>query len=152
MSNLIYVPQPPEIVAALRAAGCGILRRSCTEAPALPPADESKTPEDVIERASAGNPRQLGLATIRSVVSLVTAISVNELVSERRHNPVCRARQIYFYVARKMTPHSLPSIGRSCGGRDHSTVLHGCQKVAANREAFEPELSAVMAYLQRRAG
>lgn len=149
MSNgHINIPQPPEIIEALRAAGCGILRRSIiVEAPDQEPVKKLPTLPPV-ERA----PRKLDLRTIRSVVAAICEISVNELISARRHVPVCRARHIYYAVARDMTGQSLPQIGKYCGDRDHSTVLHGIAKVEEDREYFEPELSRVSKYLKRMKG
>jgi len=57
-------------------------------------------------------------------------ISQAELVSNRRPRDVALARQVAYYLARELTPLSLPSIGRRFGGRDHTTVLHGIRKIA----------------------
>jgi chromosomal replication initiator protein len=38
-------------------------------------------------------------------------------------------RQVGMYLAKKLTPRSLPEIGRRFGGRDHSTVLHAVRKI-----------------------
>lgn len=51
------------------------------------------------------------------------------LQSERRQANIVYARQIAMYLAREMTTRSLPFIGRQFGGRDHTTVLHGCRKI-----------------------
>lgn len=143
--SIIPNPQPPEIIEALRAAGCGILRRPSPETPPDMPADRV-VPVEKIPRAVRTN----NLKTIRSVVAAVCGISVNEMISERRHYPVCRARQIFYFAARELTPASLPAIGKACNGKDHSTVLHGIKKVEADREAFEPELSRVLTWMTRR--
>ncbi|MEN6302287.1 MAG: helix-turn-helix domain-containing protein [Armatimonadia bacterium] len=76
-------------------------------------------------------------------------VSITDLRSERRHAKSVRARQIYFFVARKLTPRSLPAIGREAGDRDHSTVLHGVRKVEAKRAHFEPELSQILAHFPK---
>jgi chromosomal replication initiator protein len=39
------------------------------------------------------------------------------------------------YLAKELTNHSLPEIGEAFGGRDHTTVLHACRKIAELREA-----------------
>lgn len=52
-------------------------------------------------------------------------IRKEELLSNRRHREVCLARQAIMYWASRLTPMSLPEIGRRLGGRDHTTVLHG---------------------------
>lgn len=144
MSNIIPNPQPPEIIAALRAAGCGIRRGVRVVEP--PPPKPEESPEDVIQRA----PRVHMLATIRSVVALVCEVSVKELTSGLRRKKVCRARHMFFYTARELGGASFTAIGNACGGKDHATVMHGISKVADNSEAFEPELSRVLGYLKRK--
>lgn len=52
-----------------------------------------------------------------------------DLISDRRDRPSARARQVWAYLARSMTPHSLPVIGRLLGNRDHTTILSGYHKV-----------------------
>ncbi|MGH6874799.1 MAG: helix-turn-helix domain-containing protein, partial [Aestuariivirgaceae bacterium] len=51
------------------------------------------------------------------------------LLSPRRARSIVRPRQIGMYLAKKLTPRSLPEIGRRFGGRDHSTVLHAVRKI-----------------------
>lgn len=138
MSTSIVNPQPPEIVAALRAAGCGILRRPL-------PAEPAEKPEP-LSRA----PRTRDLKTVRSVVAAFCRVSVHEILSERRFTEVVRARHIFYAAARELTAASLLAIGRACNGKDHTTVLHGIRKVTENREYFEPELSKVIDYMTRR--
>lgn len=53
------------------------------------------------------------------------------LRSASRQRTVVKARGIAMYVARQLTSHSLQQIGQYFGGRDHSTVLHGCRKTAS---------------------
>lgn len=133
MSASIPNPQPPEIVAALRAAGCGIIRKPITAEPVGKP-----------PRA----PRTRHLKTVRSVVAAFCRVSVHEMLSERRFTEVVRARHIFYFAARELTSASLPAIGRACNGKDHSTVLHGIRKVETNREMFEPELTEVLDYMK----
>jgi hypothetical protein len=54
---------------------------------------------------------------------------VAELVSERRARRIARPRQVVMYLARKHTKLSLPRIGRGLGFRDHTTVMHGANKI-----------------------
>lgn len=51
------------------------------------------------------------------------------LLSRRRDARVTRARQIAMWLCRRFTVQSLPAIGAVLGGRDHTTVLHGCRAV-----------------------
>lgn len=91
--------------------------------------------------------RYPSLRMTMAVTSTVVGIPINAIVSPRRHIPTARARHIFFYVARKLTAASYPQIGRYCGDRDHSTVMHGVAKVEARRSLFEPELSQILKML-----
>lgn len=52
---------------------------------------------------------------------------VRDLKAQCRNKRVCAARKLYYYRAAAETEFSYPQIGRVCGGRDHSTVMHGVQ-------------------------
>jgi chromosomal replication initiator protein len=54
-------------------------------------------------------------------------------LSARRSRSITRPRQIAMALAKELTTHSLPEIGDAFGGRDHTTVLHACRKVAELR-------------------
>jgi chromosomal replication initiator protein len=62
-------------------------------------------------------------------------MSLDDLISKRRNKEVVRARHIAIYLAREATSATLPQIGDALGGRDHSTVLHGYQKIADDLNA-----------------
>ena len=71
---------------------------------------------------------------IKPVIGTVTkyyGVSLCDLVSRRR-GALVRPRQAAMYLARTLTECSLPAIGRLLN-RDHSTILHGCRKIAALR-------------------
>ena len=84
----------------------------------------------------------LTLHDIIRAVCIATNVRGNDFHSARRHRPVAEARQVYYYLAREMTRRSLPEIGRRCGGKDHSTVLHGIRKVAFNLEKYAATIAA----------
>lgn len=58
-----------------------------------------------------------------------------DLASQRRDAKSSRARQVWGYLARELTPWTLPAIARMLGGRDHTTILHGIRRVESLREA-----------------
>jgi chromosomal replication initiator protein len=58
-------------------------------------------------------------------------LEVRDFHSPQRARRVARPRQVAMYLARKLTPRSLPEIGRRFGGRDHTTVLHACRRIEA---------------------
>lgn len=61
-------------------------------------------------------------------------VSINEMISSRRFKNIVAARMEFYYRAKTETSASLPEIGRSCGGKDHTTVLHGVRKYKAMLE------------------
>ena len=62
---------------------------------------------------------------------------------------MARPRQIAMYLAKKLTPRSLPEIGRVFGGRDHSTVIHAVRTIEAMR-LDNPEMDADIRTIQRQ--
>lgn len=95
--------------------------------------------------------RQLLVRDILKAVSMYYQIPVLELISERRTAPLPRARQIAMYLAHKYTTKPSTEIGRAIGGRDHSTVLHGVDKVKYLLTA-QPEISLHIEVTKSRLG
>lgn len=73
--------------------------------------------------------RQLTLELIQKTVADYYKLKVAEMHSKKRSRAIARPRQIAMWLARELTPHSLPEIGESFGGRDHTTVLHACRTI-----------------------
>ena len=69
--------------------------------------------------------------TIMQTVADYYSITVNDLICHSRRREITVPRQIAMYLTREMTNLSLPQIGQVFGNRDHTTVLHGCDKIAA---------------------
>ncbi|MCP5265702.1 MAG: chromosomal replication initiator protein DnaA [Burkholderiaceae bacterium] len=61
-------------------------------------------------------------------------IKVGDMYSKRRPANIARARQVAMYFAKEMTQKSFPEIGEAFGGRDHTTVMHACRKIADLRQ------------------
>ncbi|MET0371008.1 MAG: chromosomal replication initiator protein DnaA [Sphingobium sp.] len=97
-------------------------------------------------RASA---RRITVDEIQKACAAHYRIDASEMRSKRRARAVARPRQVAMYLAKKMTPRSLPEIGRIFGGRDHSTVIHAIRTIEALREA-NPDLDADIRALQRQ--
>ena len=72
---------------------------------------------------------------IQKTVAEYYKIRVADLLSARRTRSITRPRQIAMALAKELTSHSLPEIGASFGGRDHTTVLHACRKVNELKES-----------------
>jgi len=75
--------------------------------------------------------RQVSIDNIQKTVAEYYKIKVSEMYSKRRTRNIARPRQIAMALAKELTQLSLPDIGEAFGGRDHTTVLHACRKVAA---------------------
>ncbi len=74
------------------------------------------------------------IENIQKTVAEYYKIRVADLVSKRRSRSIARPRQVAMAIAKELTNHSLPEIGDAFGGRDHTTVLHACKKVAELRD------------------
>lgn len=73
-------------------------------------------------------PRQPELREIATATARSFSLKVIELRSRSRARAVVTARGVAMYVARQLTHNSLQQIGHYFGGRDHTTVLHGCRR------------------------
>ncbi len=77
--------------------------------------------------------RQVSIDNIQRTVAEYFNIKIADLLSKRRNRTIARPRQLAMALAKELTNHSLPEIGDAFGGRDHTTVLHACRKVAELR-------------------
>ncbi len=79
--------------------------------------------------------RQIGVENIQKTVADYYKIRLGDLHSKKRTRSIARPRQLAMALAKELTNHSLPEIGDSFGGRDHTTVLHACRKIEELRES-----------------
>ena len=91
--------------------------------------------KDSLKDLLALQDKQVSLDNIQRTVAEYYKIKVADLMSRRRSRSVARPRQVAMALAKELTNHSLPEIGDSFGGRDHTTVLHGCRKIKELRES-----------------
>ncbi|WP_028241492.1 chromosomal replication initiator protein DnaA [Stutzerimonas azotifigens] len=77
----------------------------------------------------------VSIDNIQRTVAEYYKIKVSDLLSKRRSRSVARPRQVAMALSKELTNHSLPEIGDAFGGRDHTTVLHACRKIAELRES-----------------
>ena len=75
--------------------------------------------------------RQVSIDNIQKTVADYYKIKVSEMYSKKRSRNIARPRQVAMALAKELTHLSLPDIGDAFGGRDHTTVLHACRKIAA---------------------
>jgi len=79
--------------------------------------------------------RTITIDNIQKTVAEYYKIRTSDLHSNRRSRSITRPRQLAMALSKELTNHSLPEIGAAFGGRDHTTVLHGCRKIAELRES-----------------
>ena len=77
--------------------------------------------------------RQLTVEFIQKTVADYYKIKVADMHSKKRTRVIARPRQVAMFLAKDLTPMSLPAIGEAFGGRDHTTVLHACRTIAELR-------------------
>ena len=75
----------------------------------------------------------VSIENIQKTVAEYFKIRVVDILSKKRSRSLARPRQLAMALAKELTNHSLPEIGDAFGGRDHTTVLHACRKVAELR-------------------
>ncbi len=92
--------------------------------------------------------KKVTIDEIQRKVAEYYAIKLSDLLSARRAREVARPRQVAMYLAKKLTPRSLPEIGRRFGGRDHTTVMHAVKRIDELR-AGDRELDGDVAALTR---
>jgi chromosomal replication initiator protein len=96
-------------------------------------------------------PDACGLGEILDAAAQEFGVEREALLARDRRPPVAEARQVAMYLARELTEHSLPEIGRGIGGRNHTTVLHAVNRVGAAIRSDESVRIAVDR-LRRRLG
>lgn len=84
---------------------------------------------------------------IRAAVVRALQVSETDFVSERRFRRLVLARQVFYWLCRKLTNLSLAGIAIFAGGKDHSTILHGIQMVDLKPAKFSDAISAALALL-----
>ncbi len=104
--------------------------------------------EDALAYLTPGQGK-LTLETILVVGADYFGISLAELTGRGRNARLALQRQILMYVMREETGASLPQIGQILGGRDHTTIIHGCEKIAADLET-DPDLARAVEELRNR--
>jgi chromosomal replication initiator protein len=80
--------------------------------------------------ASDSRQRRVSIPEILEAVAEYYRMSMEDLCGKQRDKHIVMPRQIAMYLMRQETDASLLEIGQALGGRDHSTVLHGCEKIS----------------------
>lgn len=123
---------------------------------AVPVGIGHKSPIDLVERIKSASfeacsePKKTTMAEIQSAVCGYYDISRMHFLSHRRFAKLTKARHVSMYLCREYTDYSFPLIGKHHGGRDHTTILHGCHKIEAQVAADEylaAEIADIVAIL-----
>ncbi|MDR1913052.1 MAG: chromosomal replication initiator protein DnaA [Clostridiales bacterium] len=96
-----------------------------------------------------GAKKDITVEYIQEVVAAYYDLTVSDLNSRKRKHNIVFPRQIAMYLSRKLLDVSLPTVGKIFGGRDHSTVIHGCDKIIESLES-DMNLQHVMFDLEQR--
>lgn len=102
--------------------------------------------QDVLSDLLRANDRRVTIDEIQRKVAEHYGLKLADLFSERRARAVARPRQVAMFLCKKLTPRSLPEIGRKFGGRDHTTVMHAVRKIEelmAEDASFKDEVDLV---------
>ena len=86
-------------------------------------------------------PRRRSVREIQEQTCAAFDVSLEDLLSASRAQPVAFARQVAMYLSRELTDATLPAIGRAFGNRNHTTVMHACkrtaERIATDAEAYD---------------
>ena len=96
-------------------------------------------------------PSRRGISDILIAAAAEFGVEPKSLAARDRRPAVVTARQVAMYLARELTDHSLPEIGRGVGGRGHATVIHAINRVGAALET-DAELRTAVDNLRRGLG
>lgn len=102
--------------------------------------------KDIFERASEN---KMTTEFIQEIIADYYKISVADLKSTKKPKNIAYPRQIGMYLTRKLLDKSLSDVGNDYGGRDHTTVLHACNKIEHDLES-DPNLSNILLELEKR--
>jgi len=73
--------------------------------------------------------KMVSIDNIQKTVAEYYNIKLSDLLSKRRSRSITRPRQLAMSLTKRLTNHSLPEIGEAFNGRDHTTVIHACNKI-----------------------
>jgi len=96
------------------------------------------------------SPRQtnMSIEIIQRVVADYFSLSYNDLKGKKRTQNIVFPRQLGMYIAREITEYSTTEVGLEFGGRDHTTVMHSCQKIE-DKIRSDPTLDSTIQTLIR---
>ena len=93
--------------------------------------------------------RHISITDIIEVVTGHFDVRLADLQSKKRSQSITEPRQICMYLARSLTKHSLEEIGGHLGGRDHTTVMHACNKISLANKS-DPQMNVLLEELTKQ--
>lgn len=90
-----------------------------------------KVLDDILDTGAPGVVKKITVELIQEIVANHYNIKSQDMKSATRLRTIAFPRQIAMYLARKLTPLSLPLVGQQFGGKDHTTIMYACQKIEA---------------------
>ena len=112
----------------------GALRRVVANAQFLRQPITMDLAKEALKDLLALQDKLVTIENIQKTVAQYYKIRLADLLSKRRTRSIVRPRQVAMALSKELTNHSLPEIGDAFGGRDHTTVLHACRKIAELRK------------------
>lgn len=85
--------------------------------------------QDCLADILRASDRKVTIEEIQRKVAEHYNIRLSDMIGPKRLRNIARPRQVAMYLAKQLTPRSLPEIGRRFGGRDHTTIMHGVRKI-----------------------
>ncbi len=113
----------------------GALRRVIAHARFVDKPINMNLAKEALKDLLALQAKQVTIENIQKTVASYYKIRVSDLLSKRRTRSITRPRQIAMALAKELSNYSLPEIGDAFGGRDHTTVIHACRKIAELRNS-----------------
>ena len=89
--------------------------------------------KEALKDLLASNSKFITMDSVQKCVADYYKLKVSDMFSKKRTRSIARPRQMAMALSKELTNHSLPDIGDAYGGRDHTTVLHACRKIAELR-------------------
>jgi chromosomal replication initiator protein len=93
--------------------------------------------------------KNITIELIQKIVSDYFGLSYKDLRGKRRTKAVAFPRQVAMYISRELTEYSTTEVGAEFGGRDHTTVMHACQKIE-DRKKLDPNIEPTLQALLKR--
>jgi chromosomal replication initiator protein len=99
--------------------------------------------QQILKHLTAGGERRITIESIVKAVAEKFSLQPSQLKQKTNEQKIAYPRQIAMYLAKELTPASLPEIGRAFNGKHHTTVLHSVQKIDRLRH-LSPDLNSLI--------